>query len=75
MVLSNRGAGAFAARVALAGSSTKDPPLAFDGYVYGPTQLAVPLGRRAASANASSGEWGLDVELQPLTLQFWVQAV
>jgi hypothetical protein len=75
MVLSNRGAAVFAARVALAGTSVKDPPLAFDGFVYGPTQLAVPLGRRTATANATSGEWGLDVELQPLTLQFWVQAL
>jgi hypothetical protein len=35
----------------------------------------VSLGRRAATANESSTEWGLDVELAPLTLQFWVQAV
>jgi hypothetical protein len=77
LVLSNRWvAHSFSARLALAGTgggAAAAPE--FDGFVYGPADAGTPLGRRAATVNASTGEWGLDVVLEPLTLQFWVQAV
>ena len=75
VVLSNRWvAHSFSARVALAGAAGGAAP-EFDGFAYGPNVTGAPLGRRAATRNATSGEWGLDLVLAPLTLQFWVQAV
>jgi hypothetical protein len=65
---------AFDARVAFAGARGGAAP-AFDGYAYGPAFTNVSLGRRTADADAVTGEWGFNVTVDALTLQFWVEVV
>ena len=64
----------FAARVSFAGARGGAAP-AFDGFAFGPDAADVPLGRVTATANATTGEWGFDVAVGALTLQWWVEAV
>jgi len=73
VVVSNRWVvNTFAARVTFANSRGGEAP-AFDGFAFGPNTTNFPLGRRVADANSTTGEWGIDVAVEPLTLQFWVE--
>jgi hypothetical protein len=75
VVVSNRWAvNTFTARVTFENSRGGAPP-EFDGFAYGPNMTDFPLGRRVADANSTTGEWGIDVAIAPLTLQFWIEVV
>ena len=60
----------FSARVAL---SAATGPQTFHGHAFGPSQKDVPLGA-VVSERGGDGVWGFNATLDPLQIQFWVEA-
>jgi len=65
---------AFTYHVVVEGAAAGAPAPAFEGAAFSGFARDAPLGTKVAARDAW-GHWAVDVEVPPLTVQFWVQVV